>query len=89
MDEPRHALEAARQIAGFDVYELPGGGWRAIYKHDPTMTLDHADWIELAWLCIGARMAAELREAAEELAARMAEPGRSWRTNGPGSGINV
>ncbi|WP_433478132.1 hypothetical protein ACQPZP_14525 [Spirillospora sp. CA-142024] len=88
MDEPRHALEAERQIPGYNVYELDGR-WRAVHKRDRSLILEHHDWRELAWSCVGARISADLREAAEELAIRMAEPGREWRTNGPGSGINV
>ncbi len=89
MRTPRHATEPERAIAGFDVYELPDGAWRAVHKHDRGLRLEHPDWRELAWACVSARITAELRAAAEELTARMAEPGRSWRHNGPGSGINV
>lgn len=87
---PRLAHEAERQIAGFDVYQLRDGSWRAVHKNDPGLRLEHPDWQELAWACVSARITAEMRAAAEELAARMAEPGRAWRPhNGPGSGINV
>ncbi|SFO14297.1 hypothetical protein SAMN04489713_104256 [Actinomadura madurae] len=89
MTEPRRALEPERQIVGFDVFELVGGRWRAIHKHDRDLVLEHDRWTELAWSCVGARISAELREAAEELAARMTEPGRQWRPNGPGQGLSV
>lgn len=89
MATPRHATEPERAILGFEIYEMPDGSWRAVHKHDPGLRLEHPDWRELAWACVSARIAAELREAAEELAARMAEPGRTWRTNGPGGGIST
>lgn len=71
------------------MYELPDGSWRAVYKADPRIRLEHPEWGELAWSCVSARITAELREAAEDLARRMAEPGRAWRPNRPGSGINA
>ena len=80
---PRPAIEAERAIAGFDVYELPDGSWRAVHQRDRGLRLEHSDWRELAWACVSARISAELRAAAEELASRMAEPGRSWRPSGP------
>ncbi|MFC4053102.1 hypothetical protein ACFOY4_25745 [Actinomadura syzygii] len=80
---PRYAGEAERAIAGFDVYELPDGSWRAVSKRDDRRVVEHEQWGELAWACVSSRIAEDLRVAGEELAARMAEPGRAWR-NDPG-----
>lgn len=88
-NEPRHATEAERAIAGFEVYEMPDGTWMAVHTRDRHLRLTHREWPELAWACVSARISADMREAAEELAARMAEPGRQWRHNGPGSAINA
>ncbi|TYK52607.1 hypothetical protein [Actinomadura decatromicini] len=79
MRGPRRAREAERQIAGFAVYELPDGSWRAVSQQDGAR-VEHERWCELAWTCVSSRIADELRVAGEELAARMAEPGRAWRT---------
>lgn len=87
--QPRRAHEAERQIPNFDVFELPDGRWRAVHHGDPALIIEHTEWLELAWSCVSARISAELREAGEELAARMAEPGRVWRNDGPGSGLNT
>ncbi|TYB46221.1 hypothetical protein [Actinomadura chibensis] len=79
MRAPRRAREAERQIAGFAVYELPDGSWRAISEQDGARVVEHERWCELAWTCISSRISEELRVAGEELAARMSEPGRAWR----------
>ncbi|TDD35256.1 hypothetical protein E1287_14180 [Actinomadura sp. KC06] len=75
MDEARRVDAAERQIAHFDVYETDRG-WLAVHQRDHDLRLEHTDWRDLFWLCVTARMVTEFREAAEELAARMAEPGR-------------
>ncbi|MFC4056294.1 hypothetical protein ACFOY4_41975 [Actinomadura syzygii] len=79
MTAPRRAREAERAIAGFDVYELPDGSWRAVSQQGGAWIVEHERWCELAWACVSSRIADELRVAGEELAARMAEPGRAWR----------
>ncbi|MFC4054148.1 hypothetical protein ACFOY4_31025 [Actinomadura syzygii] len=83
MTGPRHAREAERAIAGFAVYELPDGSWRAVSQQDDGRVVEHERWGELAWACISTRIAEDLRVAGAELVARMAEPGRAWR-NDPG-----
>jgi hypothetical protein len=85
---PRRARAAERQIAGFDVYELPDGSWRAVSQRDDARVVEHERWGELAWTCISSRIADELRAAGEELARRMAEPGRAWR-NDPGEKVDA
>ncbi|MFI0482220.1 hypothetical protein [Actinomadura sp. 9N215] len=89
MDEARRVHDADRQIPEFDVYELDGGRWQAVHKADHDLTLEHSEWPELFMACVAARVRFDLQRAAEELVTRMAEPGRAWRHNGPGSGINV
>ncbi|TYK45929.1 hypothetical protein [Actinomadura decatromicini] len=79
MTGPRHAREAERAIAGFEVYELPDGSWRAVSRQDGARIVEHERWCELAWACVSSRIAEDLRVAGEELAARMAEPSRAWR----------
>ncbi|TYK49570.1 hypothetical protein [Actinomadura decatromicini] len=79
MSAARLAREAERQIAGFAVYELPDGSWRAVSQRDGARVVEHERWCELAWACVSSRIADELRVAGEELAARMSEPGRAWR----------
>ncbi|TYK46847.1 hypothetical protein [Actinomadura decatromicini] len=88
MTGPRRAREAERAIAGFEVYELPDGSWRAVSQRDGGWVVEHEQWGELAWTCISSRIAEELRVAGEELARRMAEPGRAWR-NDPGMKVDV
>lgn len=76
---PRRALEAERQIPDFDVFELDGGRWQAVHCADHDLTLEHSDWAELFMACVSARIRHDIQRAAEELAARMSEPGRTWR----------
>lgn len=88
MGEPRHAHEAERQIPDFTVYETDRG-WLAVHKRDADLHLERTEWTDLFWTCLGARMSRDLRKAAEDLAARMAAPGRTWRTNDPGPDTHV
>ncbi|RKS76487.1 hypothetical protein BZB76_1843 [Actinomadura pelletieri DSM 43383] len=87
--EPRLVHAPERQIPEFTLYLEEDGSWVAVHKRDPDLRLAAADWRDLFWACTAARITATLREAAEELASRMAEPGRAWRCGDPDGGPHV
>jgi hypothetical protein len=55
-----------RRIHEFDVYELEDGHWRAVYTADPSLVIEHADWRELFWACVSARISRTLQAAFKE-----------------------